>query len=96
MDATEYRGFRLNGSAIELKTSGSTGQCTEGVWQALTPGLVRVDSLEFSLVSYNTAIGTKNVVDRRVTIKLSGSATGDSAVRQNFDETINVRNDIIL
>jgi prepilin peptidase dependent protein B len=96
LDPAEYRGFRLNGTVIEMKVAGSAWQCDEGTWQALTPSLIKVESLEFGLVSYGTASGTRTVVDRRVSIKLSGSASGDSAVRQNFDETINVRNDNIL
>jgi prepilin peptidase dependent protein B len=96
LDDTEFRGFRLKGSIIEMKTAGAAWACDEGTWQVLTPGMVAVDSLHFTLTAQSAPAGVKQVVNRKVQIQLSGSYTTDHTVRQALDDLVTIRNDIIL
>jgi prepilin peptidase dependent protein B len=96
LDDTEFRGFRLNGSIIEMKTSGAAWQCDKGTWQVLTPGMITMDALRFTLTTQSVPADIKQVVSRKVQIQLSGSYKADRTVRQALDELVTIRNDIIL
>jgi len=54
VDADEYYGFRLNGSNIEMRLSGTTtADCTDGTWSAMTTeGTVNVTALTFTTTNY--------------------------------------------
>ena len=53
-DNNEFYGFRLNGTTIEIRTTGfTTNDCTDGAWQEFVLGTqLNITALQFSLLPF--------------------------------------------
>lgn len=49
VDATDYFGFRLNGTDLQMRQSGNTtGACDDGAWETVNDSNIVIDTLTFS------------------------------------------------
>jgi len=97
----ELTGYRLNGSQIEYKRSGTAFSCTEGEWSALTPGLLQVTQLEFEPTDLrpvtipgsdgSTAVG--QISKRSVTVRYSATLAGQTGEIKTISDSFDIRND---
>lgn len=103
-----HTGFRLNKGRIQMKAGGTLADCTSGTWEGITDSsMVTVTNLNFNagnsvcfdrISSGKIACGglTSDVEVRRIDISVGAKLTSDSAVALQADESIRVRNDLLL
>lgn len=108
VDGTEYYGFKLNGTTISIRLSGSTtADCTDGTWSTLTDSdEINVTALTFTLTSAcknitdedTSCTGTddKIIEQREVTISMTAQLVDDSSVSKTLTSDVIVRNDNIF
>jgi len=100
----EQFGFRLNGNAIQMRTSGNVFSCNDGVWQDVTDVNTDITNLSFvmtesclnvitELVSCPCATGDPCQHIRQVDITVSGRLVNDAQVQQTLTESVRIRND---
>ncbi len=97
IETTEYTGYRLNGTVIEYKNSGTAFTCTDGAWSVLTPSKVAISNLRFDVVnsSVQSLNATNTITNRAVTVTIAGHFATDSTISASLTDTIDVRNDVI-
>lgn len=58
-DANEFYGFRLSGTAIQMRLTGATTlDCSDGVWQTITTDNVEITNLQFSFLPVGALTAT--------------------------------------
>ena len=91
----ERFGFRLNGSAVEIRQAGA--DCDTGGWQDISdPQSIIITRLQFnSDNSKFTAINTNagRLVTRQIDIVLQGQLKHDASIERTITSAIRVRND---
>lgn len=102
LEAGEYFGFQLNGTAIEMLNGGTNSNTCGGTggWTALTNAKnLKITSLTFSRtdsapVYTNGTTSGPNIKVRYVTITLTAQSATDNKIQQTLQETIRLGNDL--
>lgn len=97
VDSNENYGFRFNASEASIETGSSVTSCTAGTWENLTEESgVQITNLDIVGVSTTNSTAEVNVCVREIQLKLSGQLTSDSSVTRTINESVKVRNDLII
>ncbi|MDO9371046.1 MAG: prepilin-type N-terminal cleavage/methylation domain-containing protein [Gammaproteobacteria bacterium] len=98
VDSGEYYGFKLNSSAVQMRTGGASAGshgCTAGSWESLTdPATTTITALTFARRETTVPLGGGgNRIIRDVTITMTGTSASDATVSRTLIENVRIPND---
>lgn len=89
-------GYRLNGGAVQSRPWGATFACTAAAtnWTNITDtNVINVTTLSFTLSTQVITEGAHTITVRYVTITLTGTVKGNTAISETLVENVRVAND---
>ncbi len=103
-DSMEFFAYRLRDGAIEMRSSGNTPSCQEGIWQDVTTSIVNVTTLHFNIEQYESSLSSPDSpcnsgetcrTNILVTIEIDAELTEDPEVRHHIVEKTWLNNALI-
>ncbi|MFT5482264.1 MAG: prepilin peptidase dependent protein B [Halieaceae bacterium] len=107
----ELFGFKLDGTVLDSRSSGSPQGCASGDWEALSDGEIIITTLTFELdsadtVDYNVGgnsvtpstcvAGTMCLQRRKLNIVMTAELANDSSVSATLTQQIQIKNDYLF